>query len=678
MPVITTLVLVVFSNIFVGNFWPARVQSWNFRPALQEISLKRVFLSLSFCCVALGGCSNDGGFIGTSFSVTGASLAGKLLSGNLPVSGAHVYLMAVATTGYGKPSVSLLDSGSTGSQDSVGAYVVTGTDGSFTIPGFYSCSAQTDLYVYTSGGDSGLGQNSAATELAAIGPCPQVGAVVPPVIVNEITTVAMSFALAGFANDALHVASSGSSLALTGVANAFVNASHLGPNTTGVAPTMIPSGSATVPQATIDTLANILSSCIHSAGAGSPACGALLDSAGSAPPSSDTASAMIAVAHSPANNVATLFAQQPSTPPFAPYLTAVPNDFSLGLVFTGGGMNLTNGMAVDAMGNVWSTNNSYYLTEISSAGVFLSGTDGYFSGAYTPGPIALDLNGNVWIGNGAHTINGPGSIFELSSNGTVLSGANGYGFDLLRTPEGLAIDASNNIWVTDTASDDVVEFSNTGQVLSGTKGFTGGGISNPYQLAITSSGNVWITSATNYSISAISNTGVPLTPSTGVTGAGFFGGTSLAIDHQNNVWAVAEGSGGQISKISPNGVILSGSGYATNALKGANPAGVTIAIDGDGNAWAPSGSQTIVELSNVGETLSGASGYGGGIAPDAQYLVVDGSGDVWVSNSIYTPPPTRGAAGVYTWRITEMIGVAAPVVTPLAAGVQQNMLGVRP
>jgi hypothetical protein len=639
--------------------------------------LKRVFLPLAFCCFALVGCANDG----NSFAVTGAPISGKLLSGTLPVSGAHVYLMAVAATGYGKPSVSLLDSGSTGSQDSVGAYVVTAADGTFSIPGYYSCSAQTDVYLYTSGGDSGLGQNSAATELAAIGPCPQVGAVATPIVVDEVTTVAMSFALAGFANDALHIASSGSSLALTGVANAFVNASNLAPTNTGLAPALIPSGSATVPQTTIDTLANILSACIHSAGAGSPACGALLGSAGSAPPSSDTASAMIAIAHSPATAVPTLFAQQSSTPPFAPYLTAVPNDFSLGLVFTGGGMNLASGTAVDAAGNVWSTNDSYYLTEISSAGVFLSGPNGYFSNAYAPGPIAIDLNDNVWIGNGAHTLNGPGSVVELSSDGTVLSGANGYGYGLLRRPEGLAIDAGNNIWVADTVSDNVVEFSNSGQVLSGTNGFTGGGISQPTQLAITPppAENVWITNLVAGSLDELSSSGAPLTPSTGLTGAGFDGGASLAVDHQNNVWTVGAGPDAQVAKVSPGGVLLSGSGYATVGVRGAHAGGTTIAIDGDGNVWVPLYfSPYVIELSNSGATLSGATGYTGGIATGQYNLAIDGSGDVWASTATYTPPPMRGVPGVYTWQMIEMIGIAAPVVTPIAAGLHLNMLGTRP
>jgi hypothetical protein len=635
--------------------------------------LKRLFLLLAFCCFALVGCGSDG----MNFAVTGAPISGKLLSGTLPVAKAHVYLMAVAATGYGKPSVSLLDAGSTHSQDSVGAYVETAADGSFTIPGYYRCSAETSLYVYTRGGDSGMGQNDAATELAAIGPCPQAQAAVPPVIVDEVTTVAMSFALAGFANDALHIASSGSPLALVGVANAFVNASHLGPTTSGLAPASLPSGSATVPQTTINTLANILSACIHSTGASSSPCQSLLGDAGSTPPYRDAASAMIAIAHSPASGVSTLFAQQPPTPPFTPYLTTAPNDFSLGLVFTGGGIGLTGGMAVDAMGDVWSTNiTSYYVTEISNAGAFLSRPNGYFSGAYSAGPVAVDTKDNIWIGGGAHTFHGPGEIVELSSSGTILSGANGYTGYGIEAPEGLAIDANSNIWIADTANDNVVELSSAGQVLSGTKGFTGGGISGPQQLAINPSGEVWIANYTSSTTSELSNSGAPLTPLTGIA----VPAASLAIDHQSNVWEAAAGvKYAQVSEVSPSGAILSGTGYTGGGIGGFNGGGATIAIDGDGDAWIPLYNHpSVVELSNSGIPLSGADGYASGVAESPGNIVVDGSGNVWVSSAILIPSTQRGVPATYTYTITELIGVAAPVVTPIAAGVKLNMLGARP
>ncbi len=43
---------------------------------------------------------------------------------------------------------------------------------------------------------------------------------------------------------------------------------------------------------------------------------------------------------------------------------------------------------------------------------------------------------------------------------------------------------------------------------------------------------------------------------------------------------------------------------------------------------------------------------------------MDGSGNVWV---------TSGLGSIY-----ELIGAGVPVVTPLAAGVKNNMLGTRP
>jgi hypothetical protein len=642
--------------------------------------MTRVLIPLGLFCLALVGCGSGARLLDTPPPpATGASISGKLLSGSIPVSGAHVYLMAVAETGFGKPSISLLNAGSTGSQDSTGTYVLTASDGTFTLPGQYSCSATTNVYVFTSGGDSGLGQNSAATHLATVGACPQQGAVVTPLTINEVTTVAMAFATASFATDPLHVSSSGSPLARTGEANAFTNASHLASVNTGIAPAMLPSGAATVPQTTINTLANILFSCNHSAGPGSAACQSLLGSAGSAGPYSDTAAAMLGIAHSPANSVATLFAQQSTAPPFAPYLTVAPNDFSLGLVFTGGGMNATQGMAVDSMGNVWSTNDSYNLTEISSAGVFLSGPNGYVTGAYFPGQIAVDLNDNVWIGSGAHTFDGPGSLVEVSSSGMTLSGVDGYGHGLIHTPLSLAIDGNNNIWIADMAGNSVAEFSNSGQILSGTIGFTGGGVSNPYTIAIDASSNAWVTNYSSHGLTELTSTGSPLSPATGFTGAGFPGGGGIALDHSGEVWIASAGTfSPQVSKLSATGAILSGAGYVGGGIK-AGEGSTSIAIDGDGNAWLPLYvGPGVVELSNAGIPLSGNNGLQGGVAQFPNSIVLDGSGDVWVANDTLAISPVRGVPSVYTWRITELIGAAAPVVTPLAAAVKGNALGSRP
>ena len=48
-------------------------------------------------------------------------------------------------------------------------------------------------------------------------------------------------------------------------------------------------------------------------------------------------------------------------------------------------------------------------------------------------------------------------------------------------------------------------------------------------------------------------------------------------------------------------------------------------------------------------------------------MALDGSGNVWVSGG-----------NSFQGSVVEFIGAAVPVVTPLAVGVKNNMLGTRP
>ena len=105
----------------------------------------------------------------------GSAIKGNVHGGQQPVAGAHVYLMAAGVSGYGGASTSLLVPSSTGLSDSVGAYVQTAADGSFSITGDYTCTANTQVYLYVLGGNPGAGVNSAAGFLAALGNCPSSG-----------------------------------------------------------------------------------------------------------------------------------------------------------------------------------------------------------------------------------------------------------------------------------------------------------------------------------------------------------------------------------------------------------------------------------------------------------------------------------------------------------------------
>ena len=131
---------------------------------------------------------------------------------------------------------------------------------------------------------------------------------------NEVSTVAAAYAMAGFATDATHVGSSGTALALTGIANAFANAANLETLGTGVALATTPAGNGTVPQAEINTLGNILAACVNSTGGDGPPSlrrattlfTNALSSGTTGTLPTDTATAAINIAHNPGVNVASV------------------------------------------------------------------------------------------------------------------------------------------------------------------------------------------------------------------------------------------------------------------------------------------------------------------------------------------------------------------------------------
>ena len=606
----------------------------------------------------------------------GALLKGSVHGGQQPVIGAHVYLFAAGTSGYGGPSVSLLDPVITGQSDSTGAYVTTDANGGFSITGDYACTSGQQVYLYALGGNPGAGANSASGLLAALGACPASGnflASIPFIAVNEVSTVAAAYALSGFATDATHVSSSGTLLAQTDIANAFANAANLASISTGAALANTPAGNGTVPQSKINTLANILASCINSPGSASTPCFTLFANASSggtvgAVPT-DTATAAINIAHNPIAAVSGLFTLQPAIgAPFSPSLNTAPNDFTLAVGFTGGGMADSQGsIAIDASGSVWVPNPSKKtVSRFSSLGIPVAGSPYTSTSFASPSAIAIDISGNAWISDSGSGATNSGGLVELSSSGGTTQSV----FDSsMGEATGVAIDPTGNIWTVSNSTGSVIEISANGTVLSGISGFYNSAVGegDVGNLTIAPSGNVWIASLNG--MFAFSNTGVSQNPHGGFSGGGLSGAKGVAIDATGDVWAtnsncscLAEFNGTTAAELSPpNGYTGTGGPIYRNP-----------AIDGAGNVWVISTFSTVGEVSNAGVAMAGLGGFQGGILSKTTSIAADGSGNVWTTS--YSPTSGTGAYGI----LTEFIGASVPVVTPNAAGVATNTLGTRP
>jgi hypothetical protein len=239
--------------------------------------------------------------------------------------------------------------------------------------------------------------------MTAVGQCPVSGnlqAVVPFIFVNEVTTVASVYALAGFMTDLAHVSSSGTPLAQAGIAQAFATVNNLVNIATGTTLATTPSGNGTAPQAEINSFANILASCVNTNGASSAPCTTLFanaQSGGTAP--TETVTAALYIAQNPGANISNLFAIPLPTSPFQPSLSSAPNDFTIALNFTGGGLSQPLGIAIDGTGNVWagSSLNATLNQFNGSTGAAISSSFGYTAGrlAFTEG-VAIDPFGNTW------------------------------------------------------------------------------------------------------------------------------------------------------------------------------------------------------------------------------------------------------------------------------------------
>ena len=254
------------------------------------------------------------------------SHSGSVRGGQQPISGATIQLYAVGTTSDGSAATPLLTQA-----------VTSDTNGSFTITGLYTCSTADQLYITATGGSPGLGSgatNPNAVLMAAVGPCSKL---TPSlfITINEVTTVAAAYALEPYMASASAIGASSTDTSI--LASAFTLAAQLASLTSGSSPGNGAPLGFSVPVAQINTIANILATCINSpggiAGDGSP-CGTFfaLTTPPSGPAPTDTVSALLNLARNPTLNTAALFNLATPTSVFQPADSSSPSDLSVALI----------------------------------------------------------------------------------------------------------------------------------------------------------------------------------------------------------------------------------------------------------------------------------------------------------------------------------------------------------
>lgn len=519
-----------------------------------------------------------------------------------------------------------------------------------------------------SGSATAIGSpNPAIVNLAMLGLCPGSGNFTQSiryVYMNEVATVATAYATSGFATDGLHIGTSSTNL--IGLQNAALNSANLyniqggplelsGNSSEGegqIANQATIAGNGTVPQAELDTVANILATCVDSSNtliSASAACTTLFADATTTGTSSgvkpfDTASAAVNITRNPGKtNVVALWELPSGAVPYSPQLTAAPNDFSAAITY--GNIVTPGSIAIDASGNAYVPTNSTsgYVTELSPQGAVLAtsatGGSGFDS-------IAVAPAGNVYV-----TATASNAVYEFTSGLGSVTGSP-LSAPTMTGPTAVIADSSGNVYVTDGAGSLLRKFNSAGTLTASVGNSCLAGVS---QIAIDTTGYLWAISYADSNGCRVSNPGGT---STFDLGESVLEPGNVAIDSNGKGWVPLK-SGNELAGVTSGG---SGALYAGSTVGGiASP--TWIAIDGSNNLWVTNAgnSYALSELTNAATAISGTAGYQGGVLDNPSFVAVDASGDVWIPN-----------AGNNT--VTELIGVATPAVTPLSA--QQP--GVRP
>ena len=558
-----------------------------------------------------------------------AHLTGKVMGGQQPISGATIQLYAAnATTLRGA------------AQPLVSAVVTTDAGGNFNIAGQFTCPASNPLvYLSAVQGNPGLGggsNNTAIALLAALGPCNSL-VTIPFVDMNEVTTAATVYALAGFMTDSQHI---GAPPALaTGLANAFQTAPVLVNIGNGSAPGPGLGSNASMPVTKLYTVANILAACINTNGSISTgtACGTLFSNtavSGSSP--QDTVTAALNMVAYPAKNTAALFALVSSTPPFEPTLSVAPADWTMALNYTGGGLKTPYGIAIDANGDAWVANESgNSITKLGPGGSLLSGSGGFTASGVILGPqaLAIDTAGKVWVAN---TLDN--SVVVLNADGTESSRNTTGGID---GPASIALDSAGSVWVANFTGNSVTVLNNSGSLIDSSPLIAGGVLNLPATVAVDATGNAWIANTGTSTLLKLKNTGVAISTGNGYTDGNIQEPLGIGFDSAGNAW-VAENGLNTVNSLTQGGLA------AIGAPVGGMSSPVGVAIDGANNVWTTNsvaaGSVAVIPAGSSTANLYGALSKPMGLA-------VDASGNLWTANAADNS-------------VSEFVGVATPVTTP--------------
>jgi sugar lactone lactonase YvrE len=297
-----------------------------------------------------------------------------------------------------------------------------------------------------------------------------------------------------------------------------------------------------------------------------------------------------------------------------------------------------------------------------------------------PFGVAVDDFGNLFIADSYNSVirkvSANGIITTFAGDGTPTYSGNGVAATnaSMYDPYGVAVDASGNLFIADTANERIRKVGTNGIITTvagdGDYGYSGdGGLATdasfyfPYSVAVNASGNLFIADYENNRIRKAGTNGI-ITTVAGDGDYGYFGDggpaidatvwvpSSVAVDASGNLF-IADFGNARVRKVAADGIITTVAGNGAEGYSGDGGAATnarlggytSVAVDASGNLFIADTYNNCVRevgpngiISTVaGDGSSGFSGDGGA-ATAAQLnspagVAVDASGNLFIADA---------------------------------------------
>jgi len=359
-----------------------------------------------------------------------------------------------------------------------------------------------------------------------------------------------------------------------------------------------------------------------------------------------------------------------------------------------------NSIAVDGSGDLFMADYQSRIRKVSASGIIttVAGVGGFgFSGdggpatsaaVNFPAGVAVDSSGNLFIAdtdnNRIRKVSANGIITTVAGNGDIYYSGDGVPATsaTLRSPSGIALDGSGNLFIADQGHNRIRKVSASGIITTvagnGNDGFSGDGgpatsatFNTPSGIAVDAFGDLFIADTGNERVRKVSAGGIVTTvagtPNYRFSGDGgpatsawLWGPYGVAVDSSGNLF-IADTNNRRIRKVTPGGIIttvagngetgFSGDGGPATAASLGNPSAV--ALDGSGNVFIADADNLRVRKVSANGIITTVAGNGtagfsgdGGPATKAQFqrgafylwnffggIAVDRSGNLFIADT---------------------------------------------